>query len=73
MFECSPKTMLESLEGLSQFGDDSLIWPGHEYALDNLQFAKLIDPTNEYVVGKKAWVKIQREQGQPTVCFSNIS
>uniref|UniRef100_A0A914WIW4 Metallo-beta-lactamase domain-containing protein n=1 Tax=Plectus sambesii TaxID=2011161 RepID=A0A914WIW4_9BILA len=68
MFECSPKTMLESLERLSEFGDDSLVWPGHEYALDNLQFAKLIDSKNENVASKKAWVKIQREQGQPTCC-----
>jgi hypothetical protein len=59
--------MLESLERLSEFRDDSLVWSGHEYALDNLQFAKHIDPKNESVVSKKAWVKIQREQGQPTV------
>ncbi|KAH9524546.1 hypothetical protein Btru_027147 [Bulinus truncatus] len=46
MFEAPPLVMLNSLDRLLKLDDKTLIWPGHEYAQDNLKFAKHIDPNN---------------------------
>jgi len=49
MFEGNSRTMLESLDKVGALPDDTLIWPGHEYAVDNLEFAEHVDPDNENV------------------------
>ncbi|KAK3108599.1 hypothetical protein FSP39_011695 [Pinctada imbricata] len=62
MFEESAAKMLQSLDKLSQFKADTLVWPGHEYALDNLDFSCHLDPDNVSAQDKLAWSKEQREK-----------
>lgn len=56
---------------LSGLPDQTKVFCGHEYTLQNLKFASFVEPTNEEVKKKMEWSKEMREQGKPTV--SNIS
>jgi hydroxyacylglutathione hydrolase len=67
VFECSMADMLQSLDSLDQFDSDTLIWPGHEYSLENLRFACHIEPDNDAAVEKRAAVLALRQQRMPTV------
>lgn len=71
MFEGGPSQMLSSLEKICQLPDDTLIWPGHEYALDDLHFAQNIDPENEEVTKKLHWVE-QRRKDRMTASPSTL-
>ncbi|XP_033126903.1 probable hydrolase PNKD [Anneissia japonica] len=67
MFECSASTMLRSLDIVSQLSDDTLMWPGHEYAQNNLTFVQHIEPDNEKVKEKLDWVNEQRKERKMTI------
>lgn len=71
MFEKPAGTMLRSLDEISSLPPETLIWPGHEYAEDNLEFACHIDPDNENAKQKYRWVKEQRQKKLCT-CPSTI-
>ncbi|XP_064647655.1 probable hydrolase PNKD [Lineus longissimus] len=62
MFEGNAATMLRSLDRIAGLNEDTLLWPGHEYAKDNLEFALSIEPDNEEVKAKLEWVKNQRSK-----------
>uniref|UniRef100_UPI0037E70018 probable hydrolase PNKD isoform X2 n=1 Tax=Semicossyphus pulcher TaxID=241346 RepID=UPI0037E70018 len=62
MFEGSPTTMLSSLDTVASLSDDTLLWPGHEYAEDNLLFAAEVEPRNAARENKYQWVLQQRGQ-----------
>lgn len=62
MFEGSAATMLKSLDNVSEVDKNTLVWPGHEYADDNLDFACHIDPDNADAKNKFLWVKDQRNK-----------
>ncbi|KAK2153949.1 hypothetical protein LSH36_281g10074 [Paralvinella palmiformis] len=66
MFESTPATMLNSLEKVLQLSDDTLIWPGHEYAEDNLQFACHLEPNNRSAQEKLQLVKDLRKSRKCT-------
>ena len=59
--------MQTSLDLLCTVPADTLIWPGHEYAMDNLEFAASVDPHNAILLAKKQWVHRQRTHRLPTV------
>jgi len=63
MFEGTAATMLSSLDKVVQLPDETLVWPGHEYAKDNLRFAQHINPTNQAVVDKLAWAEEKHKEG----------
>jgi hydroxyacylglutathione hydrolase len=44
IFECSAKTMWESLSVLAGLPGDTLVYPGHDYTQENWRFAQTIDP-----------------------------
>lgn len=67
VFECSIAEMLQSLDSLDEFDDSALIWPGHEYSLENLRFACHIEPDNEAAIEKRTIVAAMRQQRMPTV------
>ncbi|XP_052833106.1 probable hydrolase PNKD [Octopus bimaculoides] len=67
MFECSAEVMLKSLETLHHLPDDTLVWPGHEYAVQNLKFAIHLNPDNEITRQKLNWASKQRKKMLPTV------
>ncbi|XP_078311682.1 putative thioesterase PNKD [Crassostrea virginica] len=71
MFEAAPSVMLGSLDKVSKFKGDVLVWPGHEYAKDNLDFACYLESSNEDARKKFEWVKSQREKNLCT-CPSTI-
>ncbi|TWW80594.1 probable hydrolase PNKD [Takifugu flavidus] len=62
MFEGSATTMLSSLDTVSSLSEDTLMWPGHEYAEDNLLFAAEVEPHNTVRENKYQWVLLQRGQ-----------
>ena len=49
IFECSAKTMLQSLSTLAALPGNTLVYPGHNYTIENYRFALTIEPDNEAV------------------------
>ncbi|XP_006636373.2 probable hydrolase PNKD [Lepisosteus oculatus] len=62
IFEGNASTMLSSLDVVGSLSDDTLLWPGHEYAEDNLMFAAEVEPSNAARENKFLWVLQQRGQ-----------
>ncbi|XP_051512168.1 probable hydrolase PNKD [Myxocyprinus asiaticus] len=62
MFEGNAPTMLSSLDTVGSLNNDPLLWPGHEYAEDNLLFAAELEPCNIMWEQKLQWVLQQRGQ-----------
>ncbi|XP_068615096.1 probable hydrolase PNKD [Brachionichthys hirsutus] len=71
MFEGNATTMLSSLNVVASLSDDTLLWPGHEYAEENLLFAAQVEPRNATRENKYQWVMQQRGQKLST-CPSTI-
>ncbi|RUS91802.1 hypothetical protein EGW08_000373 [Elysia chlorotica] len=71
MFEAPSSVMLTSLDKLAGLDGNTKLWPGHEYSVDNLEFANHIDPDNEKVKVKLEWAKDKRENNLCT-CPSTI-
>uniref|UniRef100_A0A8C0VW87 Metallo-beta-lactamase domain-containing protein n=1 Tax=Castor canadensis TaxID=51338 RepID=A0A8C0VW87_CASCN len=66
-FEGTAETMLSSLDTVLGLGDDTLLWPGHEYAEENLGFAGVVEPENLARERKMQWVQRQRLERKSTV------
>lgn len=64
IFEGTPKTMFESLQKLASFEDKTLVYFGHEYTEENLQFAELVDPKNEEIKVRQTIVKNKLSRGE---------
>ena len=47
VFEADTKTMYTSLMSLAQLPDDTVVYPGHDYTMENYQFARMFDPETE--------------------------
>jgi hydroxyacylglutathione hydrolase len=69
LFEGSPQMMFHSLtERLgNELSLDTRFWCGHEYTVQNLRFARRMNPENEEIVVKLDWALKERESGRPTV------
>ncbi|XP_072931769.1 hydroxyacylglutathione hydrolase, mitochondrial [Epargyreus clarus] len=52
---------------LGNLPDQTKVFCGHEYTLQNLKFAAHVEPDNESVKNKIAWSTWRREEGKPTV------
>lgn len=70
MFEGKPEPMWLALEELRELPDDTLLYCGHEYTLDNCRFAQRVDPRNPAVNIRATEVKRMRESGQFTIPVS---
>ncbi|XP_036028904.1 probable hydrolase PNKD [Onychomys torridus] len=70
-FEGTAETMLSSLDTVLDLGDDTLLWPGHEYAEENLGFAGVVEPENLARERKMQWVQRQRMERKST-CPSTL-
>ena len=64
MFEGKPGPMWHGLLELRDLPDETLLYCGHEYTLDNSSFALEIDPRNVALRIRAAEVKRQRESGR---------
>ena len=68
LFEGSAAQMYESLNlTLGALPDDTRIYCGHEYTVNNLRFAEALEPDNEDIQKKLAWARAAREKGEPTL------
>ncbi|NWS44855.1 PNKD hydrolase, partial [Probosciger aterrimus] len=71
LFEGSAETMLASLDLAMGLGEDTLLWPGHEYALECLTFASLLELDNPALDQKWRWAMQQRQEKRIT-CPSTL-
>jgi hydroxyacylglutathione hydrolase len=68
LFEGTPAQMYESLNlTLGALPDDTRIYCGHEYTVNNLRFAESLEPGNQDIAKKLAWAKAARAKGEPTL------
>ncbi|RLB47995.1 MAG: hydroxyacylglutathione hydrolase, partial [Deltaproteobacteria bacterium] len=68
LFEGSPAQMHHSLcNVLAALPEDTRLYCGHEYTVQNLRFAATVEPDNAAIRNKLEWALEQTEQGQPTV------
>jgi len=67
LFEGTPRQMLESLSALRGLPQETRVFCGHEYTLNNLRFARAVEPdnvrTSRYVDESRAVLA----QGRPTL------
>jgi hydroxyacylglutathione hydrolase len=63
LFECDAQTMWESLQKLAALPKNTLIYPGHDYTLENYKFAQQVEPDNQLISEQIREIK----QGKPTI------
>lgn len=67
-FEGTAEQMHSALIGkLSLLGNDTQVYCGHEYTLQNLAFGQHVEPNNADIANKISWAKTQRGNNLPTV------
>ena len=67
LFEGTPKQMHASLSKIRLLPEETRVYCGHEYTLDNVQFALWVEPENADLRSYQATAKKMREAGTPTV------
>lgn len=67
LLECNAQTLWDSLQRLAALPDDTLIYCGHDYTLENYEFASSIEPDNPAVTERLDEIKLICRQGRPTV------
>jgi hydroxyacylglutathione hydrolase len=67
LLECNAQSMAESLQKLASLPDDTLVYCGHDYTLENYEFATGIEPGNQAVKRRLDQVRRLQMQGELTV------
>ncbi|UCG59445.1 MAG: hydroxyacylglutathione hydrolase [Phycisphaerales bacterium] len=67
LLECDAQTMWDSLQKLASLPDDTLIYCGHNYTVEDLEFALSIEPDNQAVRQQLRQAIRMQEEGDPTV------
>jgi hydroxyacylglutathione hydrolase len=67
LFEGTPAQMHGSLSKLAALPEDTLVYCGHEYTLDNLRFAQVVEPHSPALQARLAESQRLRMRGEPTV------
>lgn len=67
VFECDGAVMYASLQKLAALPDKTLMYPGHDYTEENVQFALTFKPNNHDLQNKLKSVQEQIIRNQPTV------
>jgi hydroxyacylglutathione hydrolase len=49
LLECGPQAMFDSLQKLTSLPDQTLVYCGHDYTLENYEFALTVEPDNQAV------------------------
>jgi hydroxyacylglutathione hydrolase len=70
MFEGKPGPMWEGLKALRALPDDTLVYCGHEYTVENARFAQSIDPRNAALTIRADEVRRMRAEGRFTLPVS---
>ncbi|XP_018570449.1 hydroxyacylglutathione hydrolase, mitochondrial isoform X2 [Anoplophora glabripennis] len=67
-FEGTAEQMYSALvEKLGNLPDNTRVFCGHEYTLQNLKFARYVEKENQEILKKITWADERRKQGLPTV------
>lgn len=67
LLECDAQSMWRSLQNLASLPDNTLVYCGHDYAVENYEFALKIEPNNPAVMRRLAELKQAQNQGRQTV------
>ena len=67
LLECDAETMWNSLCKLASLPDQTLVCCGHDYTVENYEFALTIEPDNQAVKQRLQQVKQVQKMGSPTV------
>jgi len=67
LFEGTAEQMYDSFEKLKALPDDTQVYCGHEYTVENYQFALTIEPDNQAIQDALAAARAALAQGHPTV------
>ena len=67
LFEGTPQQMHRSLSKIMSLPDDTEIYCAHEYTLDNIAFAKQVEPQNPVLLERERIEKAKRRRDVPTV------
>lgn len=67
VFECDAQTMYSSLLKLASLPDQTLVYPGHDYTIEDYEFALQIEPDNKAVKDALQHVRQQIAAGGYTV------
>lgn len=67
-FEGTAEEMYRALiDILGSLPPETRVYCGHEYTVNNLKFARHVEPDNEVILKKLAWAKEKCENGEPTI------
>jgi len=67
-FEGTAEQMYSALiDKLSKLPDETKVFCGHEYSLQNLKYANHVEPENAAISNKIEWAKVKRGANEPTV------
>ena len=66
-FEGSARDMQNAFDRLMELPGETMVYPGHEYTVANLQWAAQVDKENPALQAKLLWAESQRSQGLPTI------
>jgi hydroxyacylglutathione hydrolase len=67
LFEGTPEQMQASLSKIATLPGDTRLYCAHEYTLDNIAFAKWVEPNNPDLLQREVDAQALRAQGKPTV------
>lgn len=67
LFEGTPAQMHASLTKLAALPGDTLVYCGHEYTLDNLGFARIVEPANPDIQARLGQTQALRQASEQTV------
>jgi hydroxyacylglutathione hydrolase len=67
LLECNAQSMWDSLQKLASLPDDTLVYCGHDYTLENYEFASGIEPDNQAVKERLDQIRQLQKQGKLTV------
>ncbi|KAK3102459.1 hypothetical protein FSP39_011517 [Pinctada imbricata] len=66
-FEGDAKDMCKAVDILSNLPQNTRVYPGHEYAVNNLKYAQHVEPDNQDIKKKKKWAEGERQKERPTI------
>jgi len=72
LIECDAQSMWESLQKLASLPDDTLVYCGHDYTLENYEFASGVEPGNQVVKERLDQVRKLQKQGNLTAPSSML-
>ncbi|MFH1716682.1 MAG: hydroxyacylglutathione hydrolase [Planctomycetota bacterium] len=67
LMECDAEVMWESLQRLASLPDDTLVYCGHDYTLENYEFALTVEPDNQVVGQRLNEIRHAQTLGRQTV------